>query len=328
MKDYGIKQIVYQSPDNSHRIYMADNSVYLWDVTIDAGVGEEVYIAHLSDIHYNYCNEQDFAEADPVLMSSHEHRLWLYNGASVPNVRRCLDMAEEADAHVFNGDTLDYQSKGAMELMDKEIWERYPDCIATLGGHEIARQMQGEVAETLSRQERLKILEDYWRHDIYYTSKVIKDKVLLIGFLNDCGWQTAEQKEKLKADLQRAREHGYVVLLFAHEPIATNNPTYTTFTVNDILLKGDTGGFPRNYFDGTGNHIPGGVTANAESRAFYDVIYNSADVIKGFFAGHTHNDFTLDILAKTPSGEDAVIPQFVHTTSVIGNGHFMRILVK
>lgn len=328
MTNYEIKREVYQSANNNSHIYMAENGVYVWDITIHAGIGEEVYIAHLSDIHYNYCNEQDFAEADPVLMSTHEHRLWLYNGASVPNIRNCLTMAEDADAFVFNGDTLDYLSHGSMELMDREIWDKYPDCIATVGGHEIARQMQGEVAETTTRAERLKILENYWRHDIYYTSKIIKDKVMLIGFLNDCGWQTAEQTEKLKVDLQRAREQGYVVLLFAHEPIVTNNPEHASFSADDILLKGDTGGFPHNYFDGSGHHFPGGVNANAESHAFYDVIYNSADVIKGFFAGHSHNDYELDILAKTPSGEEAIIPQYVHTTSVIGKGHFMRILVK
>lgn len=151
---------------------------------------------------------------------------------------------------------------------------------------------------------------------------------MLIGFLNNCGWQTAEQTEKLKADLQRAREKGYAVLLFAHEPIATNNPAHTCFTVDDILLKGDTGGYPHNYCDGGNSALPGGKNADEPSRAFYDVIYNSADVIKGFFAGHMHNDYKLDILAKTPSGEDAVIPQYVHTTSVVGEGHFMRILIK
>ena len=326
MRSYDKKEIIRQSPTD--RIYRAENGVTLWDVTVDAGIGDEVYIAHLSDLHYNYCNEQDMAEADPVLMSTHEHRLWLYNGASVPNVRHCLAMAEDADAYVFNGDTLDYLSHGTMELMNREIWDNYPDCIATVGGHEVARQMQGQVPEILSYGERLNIVQDYWRHDIYYVSKVIKNKVMIIGFLNNCGWQTAEQTEKLKADLGLAREKGYAVLLFAHEPIATNNPAYATFTVDDILLKGDTGGYPRNYYDGGSSHLPGGNNADAESRAFYDVIYHSADVIKAFFAGHEHNDFKLDILAKTPSGEDAVIPQYVHTTSVIGEGHFMRILVK
>ena len=188
--------------------------------------------------------------------------------------------------------------------------------------------MQGQVPETLTYEERLKLVQDYWRHDIYYVSKVVKDKVMLIGFLNNCGWQTDEQTEKLKTDLQTAREKGYAVLLFAHEPIATNNPAYVAFAVDDILLKGDTGGFPYNYCNGGNAHLPGGNKADEASRAFYDVIYNSGDVIKGFFAGHSHNDYKLDILAKTPSGEDTVIPQYVHTTSVIGNGHFMRILVK
>lgn len=321
MKTYPIKQIIYQSPDKKDCIYTAENGVNIWDVTIDVGIGEEVYIALLSDLHYNYCNEEDFADADPVLMSTYEHRLWVRNAESVPTIRNCLAMTEDADIHIFNGDTLDYLSKGAMELMNREIWERYPECIATLGGHEISRQMQGKVPDTMSREEKLEILEAYWRHDIYYISKVIKNKVMIIGFLNDNGLQTLEQTEKLQADLQRARNNGYAVLLFAHEPIATNNPKHKSVGIADMLLPGDTSGLPHNYFDGTGNK-------DKVSLDFYDTIFHNADIIKGFFAGHAHNDFKLEILAKTPSGEDAVIPQFVHTSSLYGAGNFIRILVK
>lgn len=74
--------------------------------------------------------------------------------------------------------------------------------------------------------------------------------------------------------------------------------------------------------------MTGGAGSDETALAFYDVIFHSADVIKGFFAGHMHDDFKLDIVAETPSGEQKIIPQFVHTTSVIGSGHWMRILVK
>lgn len=329
MKNYAIKETVYRSPDGTDHIYMTENGVYVWDVTLNIGICDEITVAHLSDLHFNYCNEQDFKEADPVLMSTYEHRLWLRHAASLPSVQNCLAMTTDADAHVFNGDTLDYLSHGAMELMDREIWERYPDCIATVGGHDMARQMQGEVPENLTRTERLAILESYWRHDIYYTSRVIRDKVMLIGFLNDGGLQSAEQTAWLQADLQRARERHYAVLLFAHEPIVTHNPKHRSVGVEDLLLKGDIGGFPYNYDDGAEKgKIPGGVGSDAVSSAFYNVIFHSADVIKGFFAGHMHDDFRLNISAETPDGEKAIIPQFVHTTSAIGNGHFMRILIR
>ncbi len=326
MKVYDAKELLYEHPDGTDRIYKTDTDVILWDVTIDAGIDDEVYVAHISDLHLNYCNEQDFAEADPVLMSTYEHRVYLRDGLTVPNTRNCVAMVQDADAHVFNGDTLDFLSHGTMELMDREVWDKFPDCIATVGGHEFARQMQGVVAETLSREERLKILESYWRHDIYYTSKVIKNKVMLVGFMNDCGRQTAEQTKQLKADLQRARENGWVVLLFAHEPIVTNNPAHASFPAEgDVLFEGNGGGRTLNYYNGS---LPGGSDADNESREFYDVIYNSADVIKGFFAGHWHDDYKLDISAKTPSGETALIPQFVHAASYVCKGHCMRILVK
>ncbi|MBQ7900748.1 MAG: metallophosphoesterase [Clostridia bacterium] len=314
----------------SDNIYLADNGLYIRDVCIGADIDDEVVIGHISDIHLNYCNQQDFDEADPVLMSTYENRVWCANGETVPKLRRCLEFLKDTDLIVANGDTMDYLSHGTMELMQKELWDKVADVIATVGGHEIAVKMQGEVDEVLTRDERIEIIKKYWKHDIYYVSRLVKNKVLVIGMLNDNATCTAEQKLKLEADLDLARKKGYAVLIFAHEAFATNNPKYKSVTFDDILNPGDAGGFPRDFCTGEGNgmKLAGNHESDADTKAVYNLIVNSADVIKAVVVGHYHNDMYNEITAKYPDGTDTVIPQYLHTASAYDDGHVMRIIIK
>lgn len=310
-------------------IYVAENGLYVRDVVIDAGIGEEVFIGHISDVHLNYCNKQDFDEAEPVIISTYENRLWCANGSSVPNLQKALEFLDDANQLVANGDILDYLSHGSMELMQRELWDKCPGIIATAGGHEVARQMQGKVADTLSRRERLDILEKYWQHDLYYKSRLVREKVLVIGMFNDLAQFDERQKEKLEADIKAARENGYVILLFAHEPIVTHNPEHKCVSEEDIMLKGDISGFPYNFCDGDKKvKIAGDSKCDDVTNEVYRLITENADVVKGFFAGHFHNDIHLDILAKTNDGKDTVIPQFINNALAYDEGHVMRILVK
>lgn len=319
------QQTVCATQDGLDRIYRTDNGLHIRDVIINANLGVDVLIGHLSDIHYNYCNAQDFDEADPVIMSTLQHRRWLAGGASVPKVRRCLEYLADADQIVLNGDTLDYLSHGTMELMQREIWDRYPGIIATVGGHEPARQMQGTVPDPLPLKTRLAIVEKFWKHDIYYTSKLVKERVLVVGLLNDLARFHEIQYHKLAKDIGHARENGWAVLVFAHEPIATGNPAHRNITAEDAMLVGDPSAFPDNYCDGC---YAGGKESDAVTMAVYQLIINSADVIKGFFAGHIHSDLHLEISAKLPDGTNAVIPQYIHTTTAYQDGHLMRIVVR
>lgn len=316
---------VFASQSGLDTLYLAGNGLHIREVVIEAGIGREIVIGHLSDIHYNYCNFQDFDEADPVIMSTLEHRHWLAGGASVPKARKCLDYLKDADQIVLNGDTLDYLSHGAMALMQREIWDKYPGIIATVGGHELARKMQGTVPENLSREELLAIVERFWKHDIYYVSRLVKDRVLVVGLFNDLSRFTPEQCTKLAADIALARSKGYILLLFAHEPIATGNPAHKTVTAEDAIQVGDPSGFPYNYCDG---RLAGGSNSDPATRAVYQLIVNNADVIKGFFAGHLHSHLYLEIAAKLPDGTHTVIPQYIHTSTAYQDGHLMRILIR
>lgn len=320
--DFHAVREVYSDPTGeAGNIVVIENGLHLWNVTINAGISEEVTIGHTADLHFNYCNQQDIDKADPVIMSTLAHRKWLANAGSVPNARRSLAFLHETtDQVVVNGDTLDYLSHGAMEIMQREVWDKYPDIIATVGGHELSMQMEGTVRETLPRSALLTRVAEFWKHDIFYTSRLIKGKVLIVAVLNDLARFTADQVSRFTEDLKSARENGYVVLLFGHEPFRTNNPEDRSVTVEDILIRGDTSGFPLNLCDYGKN--------DDETKAFNSLILNNADIIRGVFSGHEHNSMFHRIVGKDRNGATMMIPHFIITTNACDQGHVMRICVK
>ena len=165
MKTFEIEKTVCVKENDVIR--KATDRTYVRDVTIPAGIGTEIRIGLLSDVHINYCNERDFAEADPVIMSTYENRKWNANAESVPKLQRAFEFLNDMDQIVLCGDTLDYISHGTMELMQKEVWDKHPDVLAVVGGHELHRRMQGKVPDPLTDEERLAIIGQFWKHDIY-----------------------------------------------------------------------------------------------------------------------------------------------------------------
>ncbi len=302
-----------------------DSGITMREVTIDSGKGgDPVYISQLSDLHFNYCNDDDIVSGSEALISTYFNRKWLADGASVPIAENCLKLADAADQIMLTGDVLDYLSLGAMELMQKHIWDKYPDALACLGNHEATRVVEGTVPDETTLESRMQILQDFWPHDIYYTSKVIKDKVMVIQLENGANstfWEC--QIEPFKADLQVAREKGYTVLLFYHIPLTTYNPADEA--VKPITGEDVTFNFYKKH------HSPFGYEhEDAASREMYDIIVNNADVIKGAFCGHAHYDMNTKIIAKNPDGSPAEIPQYVMaaTGSSYKKGHILWITVK
>lgn len=333
MKTLDVKETIVNGEKEGHLYYEASHGTLVHDVVIDAGIGDEVLIGHISDIHYNLCNKQDFLEADPVTMSTLWHRLWLAGGKSVQLGRCCFDLLDDVDQMVFNGDTMDYLSHGCMELMQMEVWDRFPDAIATVGGHELSRRMQGKVADPMTYAERFAIIKNFWKHDAYYVSRLLKNKVLVVGLCNDLWTLNEYQRECLKRDIATARENGYIMLLFMHEPICTRNPAHTCINTDspEVLLLGDASGFPKDLCSGNtrGNPIVGCDRCDEVTNDVYREIVNNADIIRGVFAGHYHSEMYVEILAKNGDGTPAIIPQYVKTASAYGeSGGMMRILVK
>lgn len=91
-----------------------------------------------------------------------------------------------------------------MEKMREEMWEKQPDVLASLGGHETTRQIQGQITDSTTLESRMEILKDFWKHDIYYVSRVLKDQVVLVVFFNDCARVNEEQLHRFREDMKLA----------------------------------------------------------------------------------------------------------------------------
>ena len=305
-------------------VYSTDrNGVTVRDLKIKTKKGgEAVTIIQISDIHFNYCNEQDFEEANPAIMSTYEYRTWLKDGKSLNNALKCLEYAEDADQLVITGDTLDYLSYGALEMAKENIFDVYPDAFVALGDHEVERQMEGKVEDTSTLESRYELLEQYWPHDLFYSSVVLEDKVMIIqmdnssanGFL-DC------QVEPFKRDMQLARENDYTVLLFFHTNLRTNNYAYRY--AKSTFAGASSGTSPVNLME---NGV--GRSRSSASAIIYDIIVNNADVIGACFCGHMHSDYYTEIVAKNADGTDALIPQYILVGASYTKGHVLRITVE
>ena len=337
MKELVVKKMRYVDPSGKKGNIFIDEEfgITVHDVILELGIGEEITVGHISDIHYNYCNQEDFEENDPVLMSTFKYREWLANGETVELGRKCFSALEGCDQIVLNGDTLDFLSKGTLELMDKEVWEKYPEVIATVGGHEFCRKMQGEVPETLSYTQRQQMVIDRWKHDIFYYSKLIKNKVLVVGVCNDLAYINDYQVQCFKKDIALAKEKDYKIILFMHEPIRTNNPDDAVVRKEDILIPdSDTSGFPLNLETAQwkkGEVLKfylGADCCKEKAKEFYSMIVNNADYSKAVFTAHQHCELYFEIKAKTSEGKDAIIPQYVKTASAYCDGMVMRIFIR
>ena len=292
-------------------------------ITVDSGKGgDEIRIVQLTDIHINYCTPEDLN--DPVLKSTYDNRTWLKNFAVKANLERCLNYAKDADQIVITGDIYDYLSQGAIDMAKKYIFDSYSTVMACLGNHESVRKCQGKVDENTTYEDRMAILSQNWINDIYYASRVIEDKAMVIvmdngskggiGAFHEC------QVAKLDADLKAAREKGYSVFLFYHIPISTGNVKDRSVVAEQI---GDKNTKIQNFYTGAVGSFSSGASGEV-----YDLIVNNGDIIKGTFCGHHHNDFYTEIKAKTASGEDTVIPQYVVNAVPYGSGNVMEIIVK
>ena len=289
--------------------------------------GAPVTVVQLTDLHFNYVNQQDFEEANPALMSTYENRKWLANGASVSTAIKCLEYAKTADKIVITGDILDFISHGTVELVKKHIFEPYgKKVMASLGNHETSRQVEGTVKDPTTMESRMKILENNWCNDVYYSSEVLGDKVMLIQMDNASQFDAyrrsfwERQVEPLSRDLALAREKGYAVLLFFHCNISTGDPADRQVRASMVYKRGEY----KNYYD----YDCAKSDSEGASGIVYNMIVNNADVIKACICGHQHGDYYTEIQAKTPSGVDTLIPQYCMMASVYGKGHVLKITVR
>lgn len=301
-----------------------DSFLTVWNVTVN-GIkkGRSVDIGMTSDFHLDYLNAKDFAEQNPAVMSSSRYREWQRGGKSIGNVIRALDFCAHTDQTVVCGDNLDYFTHGALEYMEKYVLHPYPEALIALGGHDVLCCMQGKVEDTMPIAEKKKRLSAVWNNDLEYCSRIIADRVMVIVMNNDQGIYTIDQCEKIERDMIRAKENEYTVLIFQHEPMSTGNPADTNVPFLRTIWENGAHDFYA--------HFAGSGESSEETMRMYKCITQNADVVKGIFCGHLHNEVYTEIFASEamPDGtiKKTVIPQYVVTSNAYENGAVMHIRV-
>ena len=330
-RNYGEPHDVVGNRENPNRwIYAFENGPMVREVRVKSkkhGM-KPLEIVQFSDAHFNYCNRDDFAEANPALMSTYENRLWHANGDTVDVVSRSFAYAAMSDQTIVTGDILDYLSYGGQELTEKYLFRRDVNLLAAIGGHEVTREMQGVVSDPTTLESRYEILQKFWCNDIFYVSKLLGERVLTVVMDNgSTGKYTEAQFMQLQSDIARARRNDLIILIFQHEPICTKNPAETDV---DFIRANDPG-CSRNFYQ---NHIGGEYTEKVLkdecTMKTCQLIRQSSDVIKGLFCGHLHSDLYTEVLGINQNGEPdgTVIPQYILTATVYDNlGHMMKITV-
>lgn len=306
------------TPTDKYDIYELEHSgQVICQVTIDCGFGFETVIGAVPDLHLNL---SDITDAnDPEISYTDTCRLWCKGGDSLPNAFPALQAASFCDQAVILGDTLDYISHGTLRLTKLHIFNRIPNVICVLGGHDITKQMQTGKPNLLTLEQRLDVLRSVWPHDLHYCSKTVNGKVICVGLDNGQGKYLPEQIDNLKADIEKARKENMIVLIFQHENISTKNE-------KDVAVPGI---HVHDYkpvcnFYNSPKLIGSPEDTNEATAAFYELISESADVIKGIFTGHQHNIFYTEIQAK-----NGVIPQYTLTANpYFKNGTIGKIIIK
>jgi hypothetical protein len=292
------------------------------DLTIKAGISETVIISQLTDIHLSYYNEEDLK--DPVLKEAYEVFDWRKDNANLENFQKTLSAAaKDSDLIVVTGDLYNYYSQGNMETLKEHLFDKYSNAIATLGNHDVDRQPNNcTLEDPVSYDELRATIAAGWGNDITYVSQIIKDKVMVIALDNGSSHFFAEQVPLLTADLQKARENGYVVLLFYHIPLLTGDADHNNMPCDS---KYGDGGW--SFGTEVGHNMIGKYSIGAD-KEIYDLITKNGDIIYGAFCGHVHGDYYTEIRAKTAAGEDVRIPQYAIQGVAFDQGHFLRIVIE
>lgn len=330
--------VVGSSADPARWIYKReDNGMMVREFTVDSGKGgDPVVIAQFSDFHINTVDSEDLK--NPTLAATSQNRLWQANGRTIPTTKTQLAFAKTfADQIVITGDMLDYLTHAGLQFMKTEVWGKYPGIWVTNGNHDYLQVMHNGdlnnlvtplVQETLTLQQRYDMMQAGWAHDVDYTSKILKNKVMIIQLDNGQRQFSETQIPKLTADLKTARSKGIPVLLFMHIPMYTANAKESRVKA---LRADDASSATNNNFSRNNAKVFVGdykMDQNSATAKVYNLIVNNADVVKGVFNGHMHADLYTEIIGKTPSGTEVKIPQYTMTGSCYGDGHMTLITVK
>ena len=322
------EEFVATNPNPVYDIYrLKTTRQVICDIRIDSGLSleKETVIGAVADLHFNFCNMND--RNDEELAYTEKCREWLKEQKSVPAAIKALEAADFCDAAVLLGDTLDYMSEGAAELVKKHIIRKYPEIIMVLGGHDITKEMQTKIPDKLPLEEREAYVAAFWPHDIHYYSRVINNKVVVVALNNSMSCYLESQIEKLRFDIDEARKNGRIIIVAQHEPLAAY--TEEKGIVPAVIVNG---GALKEVNFMTPDIIGASQNNSGVTGEVVKLITENADVIKAVVAGHWHSQFYGEINAsyeKDGKRVETVIPEFVISGNPYHEAGFLaRIIVK
>lgn len=285
--------LVGEEGDKNWIYQFGETGLIVRETAIDSGRGgEAVEIVQITDAHVSFVLKERM------------------------NWQTALRYATQADYTVATGDLIEGLHTDLTKFLKNSL-SKNPNTMLVLGNHE----WNPTTGTPEAMEERYALLQESWPNDVYYSSAVVKNKVMLIQLDNSQSQFWDSQIPKLEADIKTAREKGYTVLLFYHIPLRTENPDETKVKA---LLPSDSRII--NTYNFCSSQLRG-KEGDATDKV-YTIITNNADVIKGAFCGHLHEDIYTEIVAKTVDGKDAVIPQYINHANRYGNGHVLKITVK
>ncbi len=319
------KVVGSEADPSTHMFRIDENGVQVRYIGIKAQKpGETVNIMQATDFHFNKMSDRDNAEQNPAIMDTRKYRKGFRDESTVPNAKRVIEIGKKFDAVALTGDNIDYLTWGSLDLIKEHIWDVLGDkVIMPLGGHDATRVMESYVKDNTTLESRFDILQSGWQHDVHYSNKIVKDRVMLVQLNNGQSKYYGTQAEKLAADIKYARENNLVILIFQHEPVATGD----TAQARVVPITGG-----NNYENFYKNYI-GGSKSNSDdvTKKVYNLITNNADVVRGVFAGHLHQNYYTEIKAtyeKDGAKVNAVIPQIVLQTATSAEGYITVINIE
>lgn len=309
----------------NHKIYKLSNGLVVRDVTVKTGISttEKTEICFITDQHFAALGKDDIDSNITNALSSYRGRSWTrdtnFRNASL----KYMEYASTFDKIVMGGDAVDYLTYGTLNAVSQLLYKKSVNgnITAVLGNHDPSETSQPDISgldNLWSLEERYQMLSDISPNDVKYSSEIMTDKngnsnIMLIC-LDNAGVKgyTADQLKKFKADIKTAREQNIPVLLFQHIPILTMNPketevyysaTATSFGSADNCKNGEVvdmtsyAGYIGEQKNSNGEYIYDETTRN-----LYNEIRKSADVIKGIFCGHTHENAYTEVVGLNEDG--------------------------
>ena len=311
-----------------NKVIYRQNGLYVRDLAIDVdtlGEDDEVYeICFITDSHFNVLSTNDILNGSNYILGSYRGRYYYtYRRAYIV---KQLAYASRFDKVVFGGDQFDYLSDGNLTSVDRMITKKSINGSVSmvLGNHESAEFCQPvgvvNAHEVLTLEEKYAQIQNYWANDTYIDGEIVKNKqgkaVAMMIYLDNSDeeyWQV--QLDTLPVYFAEARKAGVPVFIYQHIPMLTMNPDET-----EVWYSGYEGTFATNQSESKNKEkvdytsesgYMGDANSTQLTKDVCALIRKNADIVKGVFCGHTHENSYTEIVGLNEDGtpNDLRIPQ-------------------